>query len=262
MAKFVAKQPGYYVVLQGLGLLSNPNNVRFDDIEGDSFTAESQTVRLEIEGHGFEGSLGRPKATGTVTDIKHYSSGTLTYKLTDAKYPLHDLANSNDSAEHTQKIFAKDDVFKGSIGNDTLEAFKGNDRLDGKDGVDALYGDSGKDILNGGSGYDTLDGGKGKDTYLLNSDPISGYDTITKFQKGEHFELKAKFFAGLEVGELAAEQFVIGTGAQDADDRIIYNSSNGLLGYDADGSGPIAQVYFAKVQAGVDYLSEENFLII
>jgi Ca2+-binding RTX toxin-like protein len=262
MAKFVAKQPGYYVTLQGLGILSNPSGVRFDDIESDSFTAQSTTVRLEIGGHGFEKSFsGRPKAVGTVTDIKHYASGTLTYKLTDAKYPLQDLAESNDSAEHTEKIFAKDDIFKGSFGNDVLEGFKGNDTFDGKAGTDVLYGDSGKDILNGGEGSDTLDGGKGKDTYVFKSDLITGYDTIVKFQSGERFELKAKFFAGLEVGELTPEQFVIGTVAQDADDRIIYNSSNGLLSHDPDGAGGVAPVYFAKVQVGVD-LSAENFLII
>ena len=219
-------------------------------------------VRLEIDGHGFKGAFGRPKAVGTVTDIKYFFDGTPTYKLKDAKYPFKDLASSNDSAEHTEKIFAKDDIINGSFGGDTLYGFNGNDRINGKDSNDTLYGDGGKDSLNGGDGYDTLDGGKGKDTYVFKSDPITGHDTIVKFQKGEHIELKAKFFAGLAVGELLEEQFVIGSSAQDADDRIIFDSANGWLIHDADGAGGVAPVYFARVQAGVDYLSADNFLII
>jgi len=262
MAKFIAIQPISNLVLAGISILADPNGVRFDDIEGDGFTAQSSTVRLEIKGHGFEGAFGRPKAVGTVTDIKYFFQGTPTYTLKDAKYSFHDLASSNNSAEHTKKIFAKDDVINGSFGVDYLYGFDGNDRINANDSGDALYGNDGKDSLNGGEGYDTLDGGKGKDTYVFKSDPVTGYDTIIKFQKDEHFELKAKFFAGLAVGELTAEQFAIGSSAQDADDRIIFDSANGLLLHDVDGAGGVAGVYFAKVQAGVDYLSEDNFLII
>jgi Ca2+-binding RTX toxin-like protein len=262
MAKFKAIQPTNNVVLLGIGILSNPDNVRFDDIESNGFTAQSSTVRLEIEGHGFKGFLGRPKAEGTVTGIKYFANGTPTYELSDAKYPFKDLASSNDNAEHTKTIFAGDDTLKGSFGNDTLRGFKGNDWIDGKAGNDILYGDGGKDRLSGGEGADTLDGGGKKDTYVFKSDPITGVDTITKFQKKETIELKAKFFAGLEVGELSPEQFVVGTGPVDADDRIIYNSANGLLSFDADGAGGVAPVYFAKMQVNADFLSADNFLVI
>jgi len=263
MAKFTAIQPLNNFVLPGIGILASPSGVRFDDIESDSFTAQSSSgVLLEIEGYGFKGSLGRPKATGTVTDIEYFSQGTPVYKLTNAKYPFKDLASSNDSEEHTAKIFAKADIINGSIGNDVLYGFKGSDRVKGKDGVDTLYGGDGKDFLDGGDGYDTIDGGKGIDTYVFKSDPVTGLDTIVKFQKDEAIQLKAKFFAGLVVGELLPEQFVIGASALEEDDRIIYNPDTGLVGFDQDGAGGVAQVYFAKVQAGVDYLTAENFLII
>jgi Ca2+-binding RTX toxin-like protein len=261
MAKFTAKQPTSNVVLLGLGILANPNGVRFDDIQDDGFTAQSSSVRLEIGGDGFAGSLGRPKAVGTVTDIKYFANGTLTYKLSDADYPFHDLASSNDAAKHTQAIFAKDDILKGSFGADILEGFKGNDTFDGKASGDVLYGDGGKDSLNGGDGYDTLDGGKGIDTYVFKSDPNTGWDTIVKFEEGEQIELKAKVFAGLSVGVLAEEQLVIGTAAVEADDRIIYDPASGYLAYDADGVDGVTQVTFAKMQVNVD-LSAENFFVI
>jgi Ca2+-binding RTX toxin-like protein len=248
-----------------LGILSNPNGVRFDDIGGDGFTAQSSGgIRLEIEGNGFKGAFGRPKATGTVTDIKYFSDGTPFYKLKHMKYSFSKLADSNDSAKHTEKIFAKNDTLTGSLGNDTLYGFGGNDAINGKDGTDALYGDKGKDTLNGGAGYDTLDGGKDKDTYLFKADPITGYDTIVKFQKGEHIQLKSKFFSGLEMGELAAEHFVVGTAAKDTDDHILYSATNGLIYFDADGAldGGVNPVPFAKVQPGLDYIGAENFFVI
>jgi Ca2+-binding RTX toxin-like protein len=250
MAKFVAKQPYTSQSLLGIGLFSSPKNVRFDDVKGSGFTAQTTTVELDVGGHGFKSTFlgaGQPKAVGTVTDIKYYSSGTLIYKLSDAKYPFHDLADSNDLQAHTEKIFAKDDIIKGSYGNDIL------------------YGYKGKDTLTGGGGVDTLDGGKGKDTYVFNADPVLSLDTITKYEKGEHFELKAKYFPGLVAGELLPEQFVVGGAAQDADDRIIFNSSNGLLYHDADGNGALAPVAFARLAnylTGIDHLGAEDFLII
>lgn len=266
MAKFVAKQP--YTskdVLLDIGILANPRGVRFDDTSKSGFTAHTQTgITLEVGGYGFKKTFlgaGQPKATGTVTDIKYFLNGTLIYKLSKAKYPFHDLAESNDAAKHTKAIFAKDDVLKGSFGNDILRGFKGNDRIEGKAGNDYLYGDGGKDTLIGGKGSDILDGGKGRDTYVFNADPITGWDTIVKFQKGEQIHLKAKFFPGLMPGELLPEQFFIGASAQDADHRIIYNPSNAFLYYDPDGVGGIGQIPFAKVQSGVDYLTTDNFLI-
>ena len=44
--------------------------------------------------------------------------------------------------------------------------------------------------------------------------------------------------------------FWLGDKAHDASDRIIYNSANGGLYYDADGSGAGEQLLFAKVAAG------------
>lgn len=268
MAKFVAKEPYASEALPGIGLFSSPKGVRFDDIESSGFTAQTSSIRLEIGGHGFKATFlgaGQPKAVGTVTDIKYSLNGTLTYKLSGAKYPFHDLAESNDTLAHTEKIFAKDDVIKGSYGNDILWGFKGADRMDGNEFTDTLYGGSGKDTLNGGEGPDVLDGGKGKDSYVFDADPVLGIDTISKYETGEQIELKAKSFPGLVAGELLPEQFVVGGSALDADDRIIFNPSTGYLYHDADGNGSLGAVPFARIAnfaSAADHLGAEDFLII
>ena len=52
-----------------------------------------------------------------------------------------------------------------------------------------------------------------------------------------------------------------GTAAQDADDRIIYDSATGQLYYDADGNGAGAQVLFANLNANLS-LSASDFTVI
>jgi len=57
-----------------------------------------------------------------------------------------------------------DDVICGGDGNDTLNGNNGIDRLFGQNGNDALNGDNGNDALDGGAGTDTCNGGNGTDT--------------------------------------------------------------------------------------------------
>ena len=104
MAKFTAKQPTSNVVLLGLGILANPSGVRFDDIEGDGFTAKSSSIRMEIGGHGFHGFLGKPKAEGTVTDIKYFANGTLTYVVEGRELRLQEPGRSPAISRSTRGI--------------------------------------------------------------------------------------------------------------------------------------------------------------
>jgi Ca2+-binding RTX toxin-like protein len=55
--------------------------------------------------------------------------------------------------------------------------------------------------------------------------------------------------------------FYVGSAAQDANDRIIYNSGTGALYYDADGSGSAAMIQFAQLSSGLA-LTQQDFLII
>jgi len=73
--------------------------------------------------------------------------------------------------------------------------------------------------------------------------------------------LENDLFTSLPNGALAAGAFVVGTAAQDADDRIVYNPTTGALFFDADGNGAGAAVQFA-VLSGAPALAASDFTVI
>ena len=127
-----------------------------------------------------------------------------------------------------------------------------------------LIGNAGTNILDGKAGNDTLQGREGADTYAFttvlgaqNIDLILGFssadDTIWLENNG--------VFTGLSAGALPASAFVIGTAAQDLDDRIVYNQATGQLFFDADGNGAGAQVQFARLD-GAPVIAANDFTVI
>ncbi|WP_275787390.1 beta strand repeat-containing protein [Pararhizobium gei] len=119
-----------------------------------------------------------------------------------------------------------------------------------------LIGNAGANVLNGGRGNDILVGGQGDDTYIFDTrlDATSNVDTITRFSNGSGNEdvivLSHEIFTKLANGALSAANFVAtSTGvAQDADDYIVYDTSDGSLAYDTNGSGTGGEVIFAILQ--------------
>jgi Ca2+-binding RTX toxin-like protein len=160
-----------------------------------------------------------------------------------------DLDNVIQSAWHGGHLY-------GRGGNDTL--IGGGGRLFGDDGNDSLFGGSGP------NGPGTMDGGAGNDTLTGDGDLVFWFtvapgaanaDQITSFQSGsDKLLLDNQAHANLgALGNFAAgdARFFAGTGAtsgQDSSDRVIYNTSNGNLYYDADGSGAGASQLIATLQ--------------
>ena len=68
---------------------------------------------------------------------------------------------------------------------------------------------------------------------------------------GDIIELDDDVFTSLGWGDLANEQFRVGSKALDSDDFIIYNKTTGAILYDADGSGAGAALQVAKVGIGL-----------
>ena len=68
-------------------------------------------------------------------------------------------------------------------------------------------------------------------------------------------------FSSLGLGNISAGELVIGAAAQDANDRIIYNSGTGALFYDADGNGGSAAIQFATLSTGLA-LTNLDFLVV
>lgn len=116
----------------------------------------------------------------------------------------------------------------------------------------------------GGMGSDTMRGWKDADTFHFDTvigqgdvDRILAFDTAR-----DTIDLHADIFSAMPgLGTLDASAFVLGTAAQDADDRVIYNPGTGALLYDADGSGAGEAILFAYVRADAP-LTAADFTIV
>jgi len=127
-----------------------------------------------------------------------------------------------------------------------------------------LYGNAGVNRLDGKSGADVLTGFGGADNFAFTTAlGATNVDRITDFVSGsDKILLDDAIFTALGLGALGAGAFVIGTQAQDGDDRIIYNSTTGQLFYDADGSlSGSAAIHFATLD-GHPTLAAGDFTVI
>jgi len=145
-----------------------------------------------------------------------------------------------------------------------------NDRLVGNSVANNLAAGAGSDTLAGGAGNDTLSGGAGGDTFILDVAPGSAnFDVITEFTSGaDRIRLDANAHANLgfggdfSAGDARFAANATGT-AQDGSDRVVYNTSNGQLWYDADGNGAgvaqlLATLTAAPTLAATDFVVDNG----
>jgi Ca2+-binding RTX toxin-like protein len=132
----------------------------------------------------------------------------------------------------------------GSKFGDVFTAAATGSSLFGEAGSDTLFGRKGADILDGGLGQDSLTGGAGKDVFVFDDAAgLKNADLITDFKRGsDKIGLSSTIFGKLAQvdGHLAPSAFVSGamiSAAQDASDRLIYNTTSGVLLFDPDGTG-------------------------
>jgi Ca2+-binding RTX toxin-like protein len=139
-----------------------------------------------------------------------------------------------------------------------------NDTLSGNIWANVLVGGSGNDVLNGRYGNDILTGGAGNDSFVFDTQPESlNRDIITDFSAANDLIRleNAVFLALTTTGVLDAASFRIGNAANNANQRVIYNSSTGSLLYDADGSGAAQAIEVALIGTGLA-LTSANFVVI
>jgi serralysin len=137
----------------------------------------------------------------------------------------------------------------GGSNNDTITGNQANNTLNGGAGSDTLYGLAGSDTLIGGTGTDTLTGGGGNDAFRF-MNATGGADTVTDFVSGSDIlQLDRAGFGLSSTGSLAAAgvNFVNGMTATSAAPTILFNSANGGVYWDSDGTGGAAAVQFATV---------------
>ena len=124
-----------------------------------------------------------------------------------------------------------DDVINGNKNEDTIFGGAGNDSIWGGRGFDSIDGGDGNDSISGDLGKDTITGGPGNDhfQYLKPVDGFNNIDTITDYTGGQDvIELSAAIFtvyAGQIGSYVTTSSF------------LTYDSTTGILAYDADGVG-------------------------
>ena len=148
-----------------------------------------------------------------------------------------------------------DNILTGNATNNVLRGLVGND---------TLIGDAGNDMLMGGLGLDNLSGGLGNDTFVFDSalNASNNVDVITDFTSGaDKLQLSAKIFAkvkGVKFSDVFHDTAITDS---HVNNYIIYDSSTGIVSYDADGSGAGAAVQFATL-TGLPTLTATDFTVV
>jgi Ca2+-binding RTX toxin-like protein len=148
----------------------------------------------------------------------------------------------------------------------TVVGNAGANSLRGYGGNDTLSGGAGDDRISGGRGNDTLAGNSGADTYYFSYalNASTNVDTIKGFSSIDLISLSSAIFtkAG-SVGALAASAFSANTTglADDASDRIIWETDTGILRYDPDGTGSAEATAFAIITGNTGAINAGDFVI-
>ncbi len=141
--------------------------------------------------------------------------------------------------------------FYGGGGNDVLDGGSGNDILRSGDENDTLIGGEGDDTLTGGPGNNTFTGGSGSDHFIYDTGRAFttasvGVDVISDFAIDiDTILLDTRTFTSLSsspgTGFSVVEDFAVVACDADAATStadIVYNSVNGNLFYNPNGSDP------------------------
>lgn len=138
-------------------------------------------------------------------------------------------------------------ILIGGAGNDNITGLGGTDSIDGGDGDDTLIGGAGADTLDGDAGSDSLTGNGGADIFVFD-DNLGGageIDTINDFATtSDTIEVSVTVFTALQgttgnnLSQDAGNEFlaIAGGAATSVNQRFIYDTTNGDLFYDDDGS--------------------------
>jgi Ca2+-binding RTX toxin-like protein len=154
------------------------------------------------------------------------------------------------------------DVIAGGIDDDVLSGEAGNDQLSGDAGSDRLFGGEGEDVLDGGDGEDFLIGNDGADVFHFEA-ASQGPDEISDFVSGEdQIRVSASGFGGgLTAGGTVSLVSGSDPVASGAGGEFLYDTDDGRLLWDADGTGAGAAVLFATLP-NLPPLTASDFVVI
>jgi Ca2+-binding RTX toxin-like protein len=238
-------------------LSTTPNNLIYSG--SSNFTGTGNKNANIITGNSGNDTLNG----GVGADTLIGGAGNDTYVLDNASDVV--TENSDEGTDIVQVAITTvggtytltDNVENATLTNKVAYSLSGNalnNVLIGNAAANTLNGSAGNDTLTGAVGNDMLTGGDGNDVFIFNTtlNAKTNLDTITDFISGnDEIQLSKAIFKGLTAtGDLSDVAFYVAADAvkgNDADDRVIYNTTTGALYYDADGSGKGAAVQVALI---------------
>jgi Ca2+-binding RTX toxin-like protein len=273
-----------FVVDNGLDRIIENNNQGTDTVEAwISYSLAGQylenlrlmgTANLSASGNGLanviHGNSGNNVLNGLGgADMLYGGAGDDTFFVDNVADKVFEYAGEGNDTVQSSVTFSLAGQYIETlllVGADAINGTGNNqaNTLVGNSAVNVLNGGGGDDALHGGLGNDTLTGGAGMDGFWFDTALGAGnVDTITDFSAvDDTIVLDRTVFSAIAAdGMLASGAFVLGTAAQDADDRIVYDKATGTLWYDADGNGSGAAVQFAHVNPGTT-ITAADFLAV
>ena len=244
-------------------LIGDANNNKFDGLAGNDLISGLDGNDTLIGGAGndtLDGGAGADSLVGGVGSDLYIVDNTGDV-VTETSTLLAEIDVVNSSITYTlganiEKLTLTGTDLINGTGNSLANTLTGNitaNILDGGLGNDSINGGAGDDLIIGGAGNDSLSGGLGSDVFWFTEaiNAISNKDIITDFLSGTD---KLQFNLSIVSAVGGVGQFVTddqrfwsnATGvAHDASDRLIYNTSSGVLSYDSDGSGANGSIAIA-----------------
>lgn len=204
-------------------LIGNDNANTIEGLDGDD---------VLVGGAGADALVG-----GDGSDWASYELGAGVTASFDGDFPAFNVIVSGDALGDTYS----------SVEN--LRGSQFNDVLVGNGGANIIQGLDGTDVIAGREGTDTLTGGNGADTFFYGATDDGG-DTITDFDQGQDtIAFSTSNFGGFGTGNPLVEGNTLlnDAAATDNDPVFLYNSSTGVLSFDADGSDAGAAIVIATL---------------
>jgi Ca2+-binding RTX toxin-like protein len=271
-------------------LAANMENAELDDASGAA-SLTGNTLGNDLSGNGSRNTLdggagndvldagggndillggaGTDTLTGGLgSDTLNGGTGDDVVDYTDAAagFVIVNLAQGSASGDGSDTLISIEDVIGSDGADNIIGSSVGND-LSGGAGNDMLNGGAGNDTLNGGLGKDVLYGGLGADHFVFDTALSSSSTNVIKdfATRVDKLVLDDDVFKNMVgKGALGSGNFITGTRALQLDDYLIYNTTNDMLYFDADGSGSrYVMVEVAKIElAGSAAPTHTDFLIV